>query len=83
MGLPCGPVTKTAFLMQRGPGSIPGQGTRSHMPQLKIPCAAVKTQHRQINKELKNKILFSCSILGKKKIKNTVTVTGLCYSPWD
>ena len=27
-----------------GPGSIPGQGTRSHMPQLKIPHAATKTQ---------------------------------------
>ena len=25
-----------------GPGSIPGQGTRSHMPQLKIPHAATK-----------------------------------------
>ena len=32
-----------------GPGSIPGQGTRSHMPQLKIPCAATGTQHSQIN----------------------------------
>ena len=27
-----------------GPGSIPGQGTSSHTPQLKIPCAAVKTE---------------------------------------
>ena len=26
-----------------GPGSIPGQGTRSHMPQLKILHAATKT----------------------------------------
>ena len=40
-----------------GPGSIPGQGTRSHMLQLKtphtaakIPCATTKTQHSQINK---------------------------------
>ena len=49
-----------------GPGSIPGQGTRSHMPQLrphmlqlkilhmatKIPCAATKTHqtNKQINK---------------------------------
>ena len=46
-----------------GPGSIPGQGTRSHMPQLKIPhatvkiphtatnipCAATKTRHSQID----------------------------------
>ena len=26
-----------------GPGSVPGQGTRSHMPQLKISCATTKT----------------------------------------
>ena len=25
-----------------GPGSVPGQGTRSHMPQLKSLCAAVR-----------------------------------------
>ena len=30
--------------------SIPGQGTRSHMPQLKIPCATIKTWCSQINK---------------------------------
>ena len=37
-------------------GSIPGQGTRSHMlqlrarmPQLKTPQAATKTRHSQIN----------------------------------
>ena len=30
-------------------GLIPGQATRSHMPQLKILCAATKTQHSQIN----------------------------------
>ena len=34
----------------RDPGSIPGQGTRSHMSQLKIPCATTKTWHKQINK---------------------------------
>ena len=43
-----------------GLGSIPGQGTRSHMLQLKIPCdimkikdpvcAATKTWRSQINK---------------------------------
>ena len=27
-----------------GPGSIPGQGTRSHILQLKIPLAATKTE---------------------------------------
>ena len=31
-------------------GLIPGQGTRSHMPQLKILHATTKTQHSQINK---------------------------------
>ena len=40
-----------------GQGLIPGQGTRPHMPQLrvhmlqlKIPCAATKIQHSQISK---------------------------------
>ena len=33
----------------RGLGSIPGQGTRSHMPQLKILHAATKTQCGQLN----------------------------------
>ena len=40
-----------------GPGSIPGQGTRSHtpwlrvhVPQLKILYATTKTQHSQVNK---------------------------------
>ena len=40
-----------------GPASIPVQGTRSHMPQLKILHSATKilhattkTQHSQINK---------------------------------
>ena len=40
-----------------GPGSIPGQGTRSHMPQLntctpqlKISYATTKTLYSQINK---------------------------------
>ena len=43
-----------------GPSLIPWQGTgahvlplRVHMPQLKIPCAATKTQCSQINKCLK------------------------------
>ena len=44
---------------------IPGQGTRSHMPQLrvhilqgKILCATTKTQHSQINKLKNNKYFF-------------------------
>ena len=42
---PCGPIAKILHSQCRGvPSSIPGQGTRSHMPQLKIPCA--KTEKR-------------------------------------
>ena len=33
-----------------GPGSIPGEGTRSRMPQLKIAHAMNKTRHSQISK---------------------------------
>ena len=36
-----------------GPGSIPGQGTRSRVPQLNIPHAKTKTRHSQINKQIK------------------------------
>ena len=64
-----------------GPGSIPGQGTRSHvlqlkirMPQMKIlhaatkiPCAATKTQCTQI------KILINFSFLKKE---------SFCYSEY-
>ena len=55
-GSPGAPVAKTPLTYCRGPSSIPGQGTSSHMPQLrvhvlqlKIPHAATKTQHSQIN----------------------------------
>ena len=34
---PGGPVAKTLCSQCRGPGSIPGQGTRAHMLQLKDP----------------------------------------------
>ena len=37
------------------PGSIPGQGTRSRMPQLRLPHAETKTWHSQLNKRLKKK----------------------------
>ena len=44
-----------------GPSSIPGQGTRSHMTQIKIPHAVAKTWCSQINKCLKkyNKVRYS------------------------
>ena len=37
-----GPVAKTSHSLAGGPGSIPGQGARSHMPQLKIPHVTMK-----------------------------------------
>lgn len=40
--LPCGPVGKAPRSQCRGPGSISGQGTLSHMPQLRLPHAATK-----------------------------------------
>ena len=39
MDFPGGPVAKTLCSPCMGPGSSPGQGTRSHMPQLR-PCGA-------------------------------------------
>ena len=51
---PRGAVAKAVCSQRTGPGSIPGQGTRSHMlqlrvcmPQLKIPHAATKDPHTQ------------------------------------
>ena len=41
------PVAKTRHSQCRGLGSIPGQGTRSHMMQPNVPTA--KTLHSQIN----------------------------------
>ena len=56
-----------------GPGSVPGQGTTSHMPQLrsKILHAATKNQHSQINIKKKKKDLSQTDILclTLKKIK--------------
>ena len=43
-----------------GPGSMPGQGTRSHMhAATKSLHAATKTQHNQINKYLKKEIIMN------------------------
>ena len=43
------------------PGSIPGQGTRSHMPQRKILHAATKTWYSQINKSVQfSSVAQSC-----------------------
>ena len=39
-----------------GPGSIPSQGTGSHMPQLKIPSATAKTTEMQYSQILNRSI---------------------------
>ena len=46
---PAGPVAKTPHFPM--PGLTPGEGTRSHIPQLKrkIPHATAKTRNSQIN----------------------------------
>ena len=35
---PGGPMGKTLNSQCRGLGSLPGEGTRSHMPQLRVLC---------------------------------------------
>ena len=45
-----GPEAKILSSQHRGPGSIPGQGTGSHMLQLKTLPATTKTQWSQLNK---------------------------------
>ena len=42
-------------------GSIPGQGTRSHMMQLKIPHAATKSWHSQTDKHFLKRIYIHIS----------------------
>ena len=61
---PGDPVAKTRRSQCRGPGLIPTQGTRYHMPQLrvcmlqlKLLYAAVKTWHSQIKKKKKRREL--------------------------
>ena len=48
---PGSPVAKTPPTPSaEGPGWIPGQGTRSHIPQLKVPRATTKTRSTQRSK---------------------------------
>ena len=60
-----------------GPGSIPGQGTRSCMAQLKIPCATTKTWCSQINKYRKMQ-----SYKKNKVGQHPTTFPGLLMIPW-
>ena len=40
-------MARTPHFNERGSGSFLGQGTRSHIPQAKIPCSTTKTRHSQ------------------------------------
>ena len=60
-GLPSGLVAKTSAPSAGDPGSVSGQETRSHRPQLtvhvlplKIPCATINAWYNQINIFLKD-----------------------------
>lgn len=46
---PDGPVAKDSVLPMQGAPMSPGQGTRSHMLQLKVSCAAVKISEDPVN----------------------------------
>ena len=61
----------------QGPGFNPGQGTRRHMPQLKIPCAAPKMWHCQIQKERKIFKIFFIENFVKTKISGIPKVLCL------
>ena len=58
------------------PGSIPSQGPRSHMPQLKIPCAATKTWHSQVKKYFFKKHVFPEGLLGLRNQMRCWGYTG-------
>ena len=67
-----------------GPGTISGQGARSHMTplkvhmsQLNISHAATKTQHRQINKYINEKKELKKKSQGKWKSKPQCNCTGV------
>ena len=46
---PDSPVVKTLRAQFRGLGLTPGQGTKSHMPQLRAPLAAKKKDSTRHN----------------------------------
>ena len=51
-------------------GSSPGQGTRSHMPQLNIPHAATKIWGSQINKYIfRNSVTVTSARVGKRHVQ--------------
>ena len=66
----------------RGPGSIPGQGARSHTPEQrsKIFCATTKTRHSQISKQMFRKKEVWMVIFNGKWGKAPLKIRDHC--PW-
>ena len=71
-------VAKTPPSHCRGPSSIPDQGARSLMPQLKIPrgatkidilYTATKTRHSQMNTSKKKNTYIPCTLLRKWRLR--------------
>ena len=50
-----GSVVRTLHCQCRGPGLIPSQGTRSHMPQLRVCMPQLKTRVAKKKKKKKGK----------------------------
>ena len=84
---PGGPVAKTAHTNAGALGSSLGQGTRYHMPQLrvhmpqlKIPCAATKTWCSQINKYIfKSSITVTSARVVKRNVQRGANKELLRY----
>ena len=81
-------VAKTPPSHCRGPGSIPDQGARSLMPQLKIPrgatkidilYTATKTRHSQMNtlKKKKKNTYIPCTLLRKWRLRKNNNVPSV------
>ena len=74
-----------------GPGSIPGQGTRSHMLQVKIMCTATKTQSSQkktkkkANINIKNRLVHNMKVgrraWGPQGLRGTLRLSPTSRDP--
>ena len=76
---PGGPVAETRHSQCGGPwGSIPGQGNRSRMPQVKTLSAAAKTWCSQININIKKKKKFrGCVSFARATTTKPCSLKGL------
>ena len=70
MDFPGSPVAKSPFFQCRSPGSILGQGTRSHMLLLKILYATTKTQCNQTY--LKKNFFFKILMEGDSRFSGEI-----------